>query len=126
MKTLQEINEKIKKGQAVVVTKEELLDLIEKKGIERVAKEVDVVTTATFGPMCSSGAYFNFGHTKPKIKAGGGKATLTTVQGEPLTAWMKGKILYLTDAKGGKSAVTIKDVMQSNGVIHVINTVMLP
>ena len=60
------------------------------------------------------------------IKAGGGKATLTTVQGEPLTAWMKGKTLYLTDAKGGNSAVTIKDVMQSNGVIHVVDTVLMP
>jgi L-aspartate semialdehyde sulfurtransferase len=78
-KTLQEINEKIKKGQAVVVTKEELLDLIEKKGIERAAKEVDVVTTGTFGPMCSSGAYLNVGHTRPKIKLGGGKATLNGV-----------------------------------------------
>jgi uncharacterized protein (DUF39 family) len=79
VKTLQEINEKIKKGQAVIVTKEELLDLIEKKGIERVAKEVDVVTTATFGPMCSSSAYINTGHTRPKIKLGGGKATLNGV-----------------------------------------------
>ena len=78
-KTLNEINEKIKKGQAVVVTKEELLDLIEKQGIERTAKEVDVVTTATFGPMCSSGVYLNTGHTRPKIKLGGGKATLNGV-----------------------------------------------
>lgn len=60
------------------------------------------------------------------IKAGGGKATLTTVQGEPLTAWMKGKMLVLTDAKGGNSTVTIKDVMQSNGVIHVVDTVLMP
>jgi uncharacterized surface protein with fasciclin (FAS1) repeats len=61
-----------------------------------------------------------------KIKAGGGKATLTTVQGEPLTAWMKGGTLVLTDAKGGNSNVTIKDVMQSNGVIHVVDTVLMP
>jgi len=78
-KTLQEINEKIKKGQAVIVTKEELLDLIEKQGIEKTAREVDVVTTATFGPMCSSSAYINTGHTRPKIKLGGGKATLNGV-----------------------------------------------
>ena len=78
-KTLQEINEKIKKGQAVIVTKEELLDLIEKQGIEKTAKDVDVVTTATFGPMCSSAAYINTGHTKPKIKLGGGRATLNGV-----------------------------------------------
>ena len=60
------------------------------------------------------------------IKAGGGKAVLTTVQGEPLTASMMGGKLMLTDAKGGMSTVTIKDVMQSNGVIHVIDTVLMP
>lgn len=60
------------------------------------------------------------------IKAGGGKATLTTVQGEPLTASMMGKKLMLTDAKGGKSMVTIGDVNQSNGVIHVVDTVLMP
>src|SRR6476619_3607689 len=60
------------------------------------------------------------------IKAGGGKATLTTVQGEPLTATMAGKTLMLTDAKGGMSHVTIGDVMQSNGVIHVVDTVLMP
>ena len=60
------------------------------------------------------------------IKAGGGTATLTTVQGAPLTARMRGSKLVLTDAKGGISTVTIKDVMQSNGVIHVIDTVVMP
>jgi uncharacterized surface protein with fasciclin (FAS1) repeats len=60
------------------------------------------------------------------IKAGGGKATLTTVQGEPLTATMKMGKLVLTDSKGGMSTVTIKDVMQSNGVIHVVDTVLMP
>jgi uncharacterized surface protein with fasciclin (FAS1) repeats len=60
------------------------------------------------------------------IKAGGGKATLTTVQGEPLTATMRGRNLVLTDAKGGTSLVTIKDVRQSNGVIHVVDTVLMP
>lgn len=60
------------------------------------------------------------------IKAGHGKATLTTVQGEPLTASMMGGTLTLTDAKGGMSHVTIKDVLQSNGVIHVVDTVLMP
>ncbi|KAB7648037.1 fasciclin domain-containing protein [Polymorphobacter fuscus] len=60
------------------------------------------------------------------IKSGGGKATLTTVQGAPLTASMMGKTLVLTDAKGGTSRVTIGDVNQSNGVIHVVDTVLLP
>jgi uncharacterized surface protein with fasciclin (FAS1) repeats len=61
-----------------------------------------------------------------KIKAGGGKATLTTVEGEPLTASMKGDKLVLTDAKGGTSTVTTADVYQSNGVIHVVDTVLMP
>lgn len=63
---------------------------------------------------------------KKAIKDGGGKATLTTVQGGPLTATMKGGKLMLTDAKGGMATVTIGDVYQSNGVIHVINAVLLP
>ena len=78
-KTIKEINEKIEKGEAVVVTAEEIIDIAEEKGIEKAAKEVDVVTTATFGPMCSSGAYFNIGHAKPKIKLGGGRAYLNDV-----------------------------------------------
>ena len=60
------------------------------------------------------------------IKDGGGKAVIKTVQGEALTAWMKGDKLVLTDAKGGNSTVTIANVMQSNGVIHVVDTVLMP
>ena len=60
------------------------------------------------------------------IKKGKGKATLKTVSGGTLTAWMKGKNLYITDANGGKSKVTIADVNQSNGVIHVVDAVVLP
>ncbi len=78
-KTIAEINEKIKKGRAVVVTAEEIIDIAKKKGVSQAAKEVDVVTTGTFGPMCSSGAYFNVGHTKPRIKLGGGKVYLNDV-----------------------------------------------
>ncbi len=79
MKTIAEINEKIGKGQAVVVTAEEVIGLVAKKGVEKAAREVDVVTTGTFGPMCSSGAYFNLGHSKPRIKVGGGRAYLNDV-----------------------------------------------
>jgi uncharacterized surface protein with fasciclin (FAS1) repeats len=61
-----------------------------------------------------------------KIKTGKGTATLTTVQGGKLTAKMVGKNLVLTDTKGGKSIVTIANVKQSNGVIHVIDGVLLP
>lgn len=60
------------------------------------------------------------------IKAGKGKATLTTVQGGKLTAWMEGKDLYISDENGGKAKVTIADVNQSNGVIHVIDGVVTP
>ncbi len=60
------------------------------------------------------------------IKKGKGKATLTTVQGEPLTASLSGKSVVLTDAKGGTSTVTTADVYQSNGVAHVIDTVLMP
>ena len=60
------------------------------------------------------------------IKKGGGKAQLTTVQGEKLTASKMGSKIMLTDAKGGMSHVTIADVNQSNGVIHVVDTVLMP
>ncbi|MDN3204336.1 fasciclin domain-containing protein [Algoriphagus sediminis] len=60
------------------------------------------------------------------IKKGNGKATLKTVQGGQLTAWMKGKDLYITDENGGKSKVLIADVWQKNGVIHSVDTVVLP
>ncbi len=79
MKTIKEINAKIKKGDVVVVTAEEIIDLVRKKGAKQVAQEVDVVTTGTFGPMCSSGAYFNIGHSKPRIKLGGGTCKLNDV-----------------------------------------------
>ncbi|MFH0739339.1 MAG: homocysteine biosynthesis protein [Candidatus Omnitrophota bacterium] len=79
MKTIKEINEKIKKGAAVIVTAEEIIDLVDKKGLKKAAQEVDVVTTGTFGPMCSSGAYFNIGHSKPRIKLGGGSCRLNDV-----------------------------------------------
>jgi uncharacterized surface protein with fasciclin (FAS1) repeats len=60
------------------------------------------------------------------IAAGGGKAVLTTVEGEPLVASMEGSNIVLTDAKGGMATVTIANVYQSNGVIHVIDHVLLP
>lgn len=67
-KSFAEINEKIASGKAVVLTAEEVIDYADKKGVEAAAKEVDVVTTGTFGPMCSSGCFLNFGHSKPKIR----------------------------------------------------------
>jgi len=78
-RTIAEINEKIKKGQAVVVTAEEVIGIARKKGVATAAREIDVVTTGTFGPMCSSSAYMNLGHTKPRIKVGGGRVYLNDV-----------------------------------------------
>ncbi len=68
MKSYKEINEKIASKKAVVLTAAEIIDYVDKKGIEKAAQEVDVVTTATFGPMCSSGCFINFGHSNPKIR----------------------------------------------------------
>jgi len=90
-KTFEEINEKIKKGTAVVFTAEEVAEMAKTKSIKALAEEVDVVTTATFGPMCSSGAFLNFGHSDPPIKmaqlelngvpASGGLAAVDTYLG---------------------------------------------
>lgn len=68
MKTYEEINAKIESKKAVVLTAEEVIDYVKKKGVKKAAEEVDVVTTATFGPMCSSGCFINFGHSKPKMR----------------------------------------------------------
>jgi uncharacterized protein (DUF39 family) len=67
-KTIAEINERIKKGEAVVVTAEEIIDLVEEEGVEETARKVDVITTGTFGPMCSSGAFVNVGHSQPRMR----------------------------------------------------------
>ncbi|MFO7964544.1 MAG: homocysteine biosynthesis protein [Desulfobacterales bacterium] len=68
-KTYREINDKIKSGDVVVVTAEEIIDIVDKKGPSEAARTVDVVTTGTFSPMCSSGAFINFGQMTPVIKA---------------------------------------------------------
>ena len=68
-KTYAEINEKIRSGQVVVVTADEMTDIVRDKGPVEAARSVDVVTTGTFAPMCSSGAFLNFGQFTPTIKA---------------------------------------------------------
>ncbi len=78
-KTIEEINEKIKEGKAVVATAEEIIGIVKEKGTGKAAREVDVVTTGTFGTMCSSSVYFNIGHAKPRIKLGGGRTYLNDV-----------------------------------------------
>lgn len=67
-KTYEEINARIKAGEAVVVTAEEMVGIVRKEGAAKAARKVDVVTTGTFSPMCSSGAFINFGHTNPTTK----------------------------------------------------------
>ena len=110
-KTIAEINEKIRKGQVVVLTAEEMVDLVAAKGPEKAAREVDVVTTGTFGAMCSSGAFLNFGHTTPRMKMAkvwlnnvpsyGGLAAVDvyigateTPEGDPLNSTFPGPFKY--------------------------------
>lgn len=67
-RTIGEINRKIKDGSVNVVTAEEMTALVQELGVGEAAKQVDVVTTGTFGAMCSTGVFFNFGHSDPPIK----------------------------------------------------------
>ena len=78
-RTIAEINDKIRQGKAVVFTAEEIISVVREKGLKKAFEQVDVVTTGTFGPMCSSGIYFNIGHSSPRIKLGGGKVYLNDV-----------------------------------------------
>lgn len=79
MKTIDEINEKIKAGKAIIVTAEEMIEIAREKGTKNASEYVDVVTTGTFGPMCGSGMFLNVGHSKPRIKIGGGRCLLNDV-----------------------------------------------
>lgn len=105
-RTYAEINEKIKKGQAVVVTAEEVIGLVEQKGIEQVAREVDVVTTGTFGTMCSSGVFLNFGHSKPRMRMN--------------KVWLNGVLAYggiaAVDAYLGATEIPDSDPANKNGL----------
>jgi len=68
MKTIEEINDKIRSGQAVILTAEEVVQMARESSPKEIAEKVDVVTTGTFAPMCSSGAFINFGHTTPPMR----------------------------------------------------------
>lgn len=92
LRTIDEINAKIKAGKVVVYTAEEVIGLVKEKGVAQAAREVDVVTTGTFGPMCSSGAYFNIKQSTPKIKCGGGRVSFN---GVPVYAGWAAADLYL-------------------------------
>ncbi len=90
MKTYQEINQRIESGKAVVLTAEEVIGYVDSKGLEAAAREIDVVTTATFGPMCSSGCTLNFGHSTPKMRI-----TEAWVQDVPAYAGLAAVDVYL-------------------------------
>ncbi len=68
MKSVEDINEKIREGSVCVVTAEEMKEIVKELGAEKAAEEVDVVTTGTFGAMCSTGVFLNFGHSDPPIR----------------------------------------------------------
>lgn len=68
VKTYEEINQKLKQGQAVILTAEEVSQMAKSASPAEIAEKVDIVTTATFGAMCSSGALINFGHSSPPIR----------------------------------------------------------
>lgn len=106
-KTIEEINKKIRSGSVVVLTAEEIIDVVREKGIRQAAKEVDVVTTGTFSPMCSSGAFFNIKQDKEKMKLGGGWATLN---GVPVYAGLAAADIYL-----GATALPDGDPRNNNG-----------
>lgn len=106
-KTIEEINKKIQSGSVVVLTAEEIIDVVREKGIRQAAKEVDVVTTGTFSPMCSSGAFFNIKQDKEKMKLGGGWASLN---GVPVYAGLAAADIYL-----GATALPDGDPRNSNG-----------
>jgi uncharacterized protein (DUF39 family) len=92
LRTIDEINAKIKAGKVVAYTAEEVIGLVKEKGLTQATREVDVVTTGTFGPMCSSGAYFNIKQSTPKIKLGGGRASFN---GVPVYAGWAAADMYL-------------------------------
>ena len=106
-KDYSEINRRVREGSAVVMTKDEFLACIRERGLSESAREVDVVTTGTFGPMCSSGAFINIGHTKPRIKLGGGTCSLN---GVPAYAGLAAVDLYI-----GATAVREGDPKNDNG-----------
>jgi len=106
-KTIEEINAKIRSGSVVVVTAEEITEVVKKKGVKKAAQEVDVVTTGTFSPMCSSGAFLNLKQQKEKMKFGGGVVTLN---GVPAYAGMAAADVYI-----GATALPESDPRNANG-----------
>ena len=106
-RTIEEINEKIRSGSVVVLNAEEIIGVVREKGIQKATKEVDVVTTGTFSPMCSSGAFLNIKQPKEKMKLGGGWVTLN---GVPAYAGLAAADIFL-----GATALRENDPRNNNG-----------
>ena len=101
-------------------------DKLPKGTVETLLKPENLKTLQSILTYHVLAGKFSAADLAKKIKAGKGKATLKTVSGGTLVASIKGKSIILTDEKGSVSTVTIADVNQSNGVIHVVDTVVLP
>ena len=101
-------------------------DKLSKGTVETLLKPENLKTLQSILTYHVLAGKFSAADLAKKIKAGKGKATLKTVSGGTLVASIKGKSIILTDEKGSVSTVTIADVNQSNGVIHVVDTVVLP
>lgn len=101
-------------------------DKLPKGTVETLLKPENIKTLQTILTYHVVAGKMNASDIAKAIKQGDGKATLKTVSGGTLTAWMKGKDLYITDENGKSAKVTIADVNQSNGVIHVIDAVVTP
>lgn len=104
----------------------EAFDKLPKGTVETLLKPENIKTLQTILTYHVVAGKMNASDIAKAIKAGNGKAKLKTVSGGTLTAWMKGKDLYLTDENNNSAKVTIADVNQSNGVIHVIDGVVTP
>ncbi|MEO6524199.1 MAG: fasciclin domain-containing protein [Mucilaginibacter sp.] len=104
----------------------EAFDKLPKGTVETLVKPENKATLTKILTYHVLAGKFSAADIITKIKAGMGKAEFKTVQGGTLTAMMQGKKVYLVDEKGGKSWITIADVNQKNGVIHVVNTVLMP
>ncbi|HIH76311.1 MAG TPA: hypothetical protein HA343_03220 [Methanomassiliicoccales archaeon] len=117
-RTVAEINQRIKDGDVVVMTAEEVISYVQSEGVERAAKEVDVVTTGTFGAMCSSGAFLNFGHSEPPIRMQ--KVTLNDVPAyggiAAVDAYIGATELKLDDHKEYGGAHVIEELISGRPV----------
>jgi uncharacterized surface protein with fasciclin (FAS1) repeats len=101
-------------------------DKLPKGTVENLLKPENLKTLQTILTYHVVSGKMNAADITNAIKEGNGKAMLKTVSGGMLIAWMQGENLYITDENGTKAKMTIADVNQSNGVIHVIDTVVLP